>query len=99
MITIFKMVCLSPRRDNADEVEHFFEGLVVHQNGSVENAEKGVAQHEGQKIVPDQLEHAALPDHHQVDEAPATLARISITIGVNVAEHFHYLVLPNSLLL
>ena len=69
-------------------MKKFFQSLVVHQNGSIENAETGVANNKGQQVVPDQLEHAALPDNHEVDKALASLAGVTITIRINVAQHF-----------
>jgi len=54
-------------------VKHFLQFLVVHQNSPVEDAEDGIADDEGQQVVPDKLEDAALPDDHQVDETLASL--------------------------
>ena len=71
-------------------MKHVFESLVVHQNHPVEDTEAGVADDEGQQVVPDQLENRPLPHNHQVDEALASLAGVTITIRINVAQHFDY---------
>ena len=60
----------------------------MHQNHSVEDTEAGVADDEGQQVVPDQLEDGALPCHHQVDETLAPLAGVSVAVRVDVARHF-----------
>ena len=59
----------------------------MHQNHPVEDTEAGVADDEGQQVVPDQLENRPFPDHHQVDEALAPLAGVPVAVGVDVARH------------
>ena len=59
----------------------------MHQNHPVEDTEAGVADDEGQQVVPDQLENRPLPHNHQVDEALASLAGVPVAVGVDVARH------------
>ena len=61
----------------------------MYENSSVENAEQAVSKQVGQQVVPDQLEDAALPHHHQVDKALAPLGRVPVSIGVHISQHVH----------
>ena len=58
--------------------------VIIHQNCSVKDAETRIGQYKGKQIMPDQFKNAALPDHHQLDEALEPFGRIVIPVFVNI---------------
>ena len=68
-------------------MEQLLETVIMYKNCSVKNTEHSVAQQVGQQVVPYQLENAALPHHHQVDETLAPLGRVPVPIGVHIPQH------------
>ena len=68
-------------------MEPFSHGRIRIEDRSIQNTEEAVAEDEGQEVVPDELEDAALPNGHQLDEALKPLRRVVVPVGVNVAQH------------
>ena len=68
-------------------MEQLLETVIMDKNCSVKKTEQSVAQQVSQQVMPDQLENAALPHHHQVDEPLAPLGRVPVPIGVHIPQH------------
>ena len=58
-----------PGAKDADDLKDFFLFLVMNENCSIEDAEDSVGNAEEEKMKPDQLEHASVPDEDQPQES------------------------------
>ena len=68
-------------------MEPFSHGRIRIEDRSIQNTEEAVAEDEGQEVVPDELEDAAFPNGHQLDEALKPLRCVVVAVRVNVAQH------------
>ena len=67
--------------------------LIVDEDVSVEQVENRVGDDEDQQVEPDELDDAAVPDQHHLEEALARPLRVLIPVGEHVGSVFGHFAL------
>jgi hypothetical protein len=84
------LLFLVPRAVDADDLKDLSLLFVVHEDVFVEKVEGGEGHDEDQQVEPDQLEDAAMPDQHHLDETLTWFLRVLITVGKNAFPFFRH---------
>lgn len=69
-----------PRTVDADELESLPHLIVMDEDVLVQQVQDGVGHDEGKQVKPDELEHAAMPDEHHLQEALPGLLSVFVPV-------------------